>query len=65
MSIVLNEEDFLPNSLNNLMSKLDELTDYQLDVLDKMVYAVTMDREYRGEDRYIMTATMRKLNSET
>jgi hypothetical protein len=61
MSIKLHEEDFLPENLNNLMEKLDELTDYQLDVLDKMVYAISVDREYRGKDKYIMTATMRKL----
>ena len=61
MSIKLNEEDFLSENLNNLLCKLDDLTDYQLEVLDSVLYAVKVDRELR-EPKYIMSATMRKLN---
>ncbi len=67
MSVVLNESDFLKDNLNNLLDKLEELTDYQLEVLDSVLYAVKVDREYRGHydhrgtPKYIMTATMRKL----
>lgn len=62
MSIKLNEEDFLSENLNNLLCKLDDLTDYQLEVLDSVLYAVKVDRELRQEPKYIMSATMRKLN---
>lgn len=61
MSVVLNESDFFKENLNNLLDKLDELTDYQLEVLDSVLYAVKVDRAYREEQKYIMTATMMKL----
>lgn len=63
MAIVFNEEDFLPENKMNLLYKLDELTDAQLEILDSTIFAVKTDREYRGEPRYVVKATMRKLNN--
>ena len=62
MLIIIKEEDFITENLGNLLCKLDELTDSQLDILDSVLYAVKVDREYREQPKYLMSATMRKLS---